>query len=137
MVSYAVEPDSAVSERIQNDRVGVPVEGTVTLWLMVSVPAVPLPPSHSFHEPLWAGRPVLLVTGPLVPVQLTKPDSKPGFCSTLVPPPPPPPPPLPLQATEPAGTERASQTAAMAEHWVLLAPYRSMVAFSVELRSIG
>src|SRR5690349_9860650 len=62
----------------------------VTVWLSFSVEVLPLPPSHSFQVPVRAARPVLLVIGPLVPVQSTAPDSKPGFLSRLpvgVPPP--------------------------------------------------
>ena len=52
---------------------------------MVSVAVVPLPPSHIFQEPVCAGRPVLFVIGPAVPVQLAAPDSKPGLSSRLPP----------------------------------------------------
>src|SRR5689334_4946988 len=57
----------------------------VTVWLTVSVPAEPLPPSQSFHEPVRAGRPVLLVIGPAVPVPVVAPDSKPGLPRMLSP----------------------------------------------------
>jgi hypothetical protein len=85
-----VEPDSAVSVRIQYDsEAAVAVDGIVTDWLIVSVLVDPLPPSHSFHDPVRAGRPVLLVIGPEVPVHTVAPDSKPGLPSSWLPPPPP------------------------------------------------
>ena len=71
-----------------------------------------------------AGRPVLLVIGPAVPVQFTAPDSKPGFCSRLSPvgggsvPPP--------QAAAPAGTEMPLNAASMPLHWAESAPYSSL-----------
>ena len=66
--------------RIQNDSVAdVAVDGMVTVCDSFSDDVVPLPPSHIFHEPVRAGRPVLFVIGPDVPVQFTAPDSKPGF----------------------------------------------------------
>ena len=45
----------------------------------------PLPPSHSFQEPVRAGREVLLLIAPDVEVQLAVPDSKPGLSSRLLP----------------------------------------------------
>ena len=99
-----------MSVRIQNDSFGVPLVGTVTACWTVSVDVEPLPPSHSFHEPVCAGRPVLLVIGPAVPVQLVAPDSKPGLARRLLPvgggvvPP---------QVSVPAGTPIAVNDAAM------------------------
>ncbi len=82
---------SAVSIAIQKESEAVvAVAGIATVWLTFSVDVLPLPPSHIFQLPVRAARPVLLVIGPLVPVQSTKPDSKPGFFSRLpdgVPPP--------------------------------------------------
>ena len=47
-VSYAVEPDSAVSVRIQYDSdAAVAVEGIVTDWVRFSVDVVPLPPNQA------------------------------------------------------------------------------------------
>ena len=82
--------------------------------------AVPLPPSHSFQLPVRAGRPVLLVIGPEVPVQLTAPDSKPGLSSRL--------PPVgggvvpPLQVSLPAGTAIAVKAASTDVQTWLVAP---------------
>ena len=79
---------------------------------------MPLPPSHIFQEPVRAGRPVLFVIGPEVPLQLTAPDSNPGFCSRL----------LPvgggvvLQASLPAGTEIALKAFSTAAQVALVAP---------------
>ena len=57
----------------------------VTCCEMFSDDVLPLPPSHAFHDPVRAGRPVLLVIGPDVPAQPTAPDSKPGLASRLPP----------------------------------------------------
>src|SRR4051794_33846366 len=84
-VSYTVEVVvSAVSILIQKDSVALVAEaGMATDWFSFSVVVVPLPWSHIFQVPVRAGRPVLLVIGPAVPVQFTAPDSKPGFSSRL------------------------------------------------------
>lgn len=75
-----------MSVRSQNDNVAaVTVDGIETLCWTVSVDVEPLPPSHAFQLPVRAGRPVLLVIGPAVPVQLTARDSKPGLSSRLPP----------------------------------------------------
>ena len=77
--------------RIQYDSVAlVAPAGMVTDWLIVSVVVRPLPPSQSFHDPLRAGRPVLVVIGPEVPVHTVAPDSKPGLPRSWLPGPPPP-----------------------------------------------
>ncbi len=57
----------------------------VTDWVMFSVAVRPLPPSHAFQVPVRAGLPALAVMAPAVPVQLTAPDSKPGFWSRFAP----------------------------------------------------
>ena len=57
----------------------------VTCCEMFSVDVLPLPPSHAFHDPVRAGRLVLFVIGPDVPVQPTAPDSKPGLARRLLP----------------------------------------------------
>ena len=110
-----MDPVSAVSVRSQNDRVAlVALAGIATLWLIVSVLLEPLPPSQAFHDPVRAGRPVLLVIGPAVPVQTVPPDSKPGLPSRLVPvgggvvPP---------QVSVPAGTAIAEKAFSVARHW--------------------
>ena len=131
--------------RSQKVSVGVPVEGTATVWLTVSVVAEPLPPSQSFQEPVRAGRPVLLVIGPEVPVQLTAAGLEAGVEQQVV----------PVggvvvgvpvgvrvgvdveHVAVPAATDSADHAAATPAHWVLLAPYRSMAALMVLLRAIG
>ena len=96
---------------------------------------VPLPPSHSFQVPVRAGRPVLLVIGPEVPVQLTAPDSKPGFASSCPVVPPPPVPVVQVGSPAWAGTLTAFQAALTALNSVqLVAPYRFLAAVSVQVR---
>src|SRR5665811_1164030 len=87
----------------------------------VSVVVAPLPPSHIFQEPVCDGRPVLVVIGPALPVQLTAPDSKPGLSSRfpvgggVVP-----------QVSVPTGAEIAAKDATMPAHCADPTPYRSL-----------
>ena len=95
----------------------VAVDGTVNACCSYSDAVVPLPPSQSFHEPLWAGRPVLFVMGPDVPVQPVWPDSKPPLTRLelgggVVPP----------QVSLPAGTEMPLNAFSMPVHSALPAP---------------
>ena len=103
-----------------------------TDWDVFSVAVVPLPPSQAFQLPVWAGRPVLFVIGPAVPVQLAAPDSKPGLASRL--------PPVgggvvPPQVSAPAGTAMALNAAATPVHSALEAPYRSLADLIAPLRA--
>ena len=79
---------------------------------------MPLPPSHSFQRPVRAGRPVLFVIGPEVPVQPVWPDSKPPLVSAspvgggVVPP----------HVSVPAGTEMPLKAFSMPVHSAEPAP---------------
>ena len=83
-------------------------------------------------EAVRAGRPVLLVIGPEVPVQFTAPDSNPGLSSRL--------PPVgggvvPPQVSEPAGTEMALNAASTDLQVWLVAPKSSLAEAIAPLRA--
>jgi len=75
-----------VSIRIHNDSdAAVAAAGIATDWPTFSVLLRPLPCSHALYDPPCAGRDVLFVITPVVPVQFAVPDSKPEFCRRLSP----------------------------------------------------
>jgi len=96
------------------------------------VVGLPLPPSHIFQLPECAGRPMLFVIGPAVPVQLAAPDSKPELSNRL----------LPAgsgggatKVEAPRGTAIAENDAAMPAHSTDVAPYRSLADWMAASRA--